>query len=57
MPNAGGSSVARIDTTGVTCKFGELSLDGGSRYQAMNGDITNAESHVVMYNGLHGAAA
>ena len=41
----------------VTCKCGELSLDGGSWYQAMKGDITNAENHVVMYNELHGAAA
>ncbi|MFF1554233.1 hypothetical protein ACFVX3_24685 [Rhodococcus erythropolis] len=41
----------------VTCKCGELSLDGGSWYQAMNGDITNAENHVVMYNELHRVAA
>lgn len=41
----------------VTCKCGELSLDGGSWYQALNGDVTNAENHVVMYNELHGVAA
>lgn len=36
-----------------TCKCGKLSIDGGSWYHKLVGDIDNAESHLVMYKDLH----
>lgn len=36
----------------VTCKCGELSIDGGSWYVKLYGDIKNAELHTVMYRDI-----
>lgn len=33
----------------VTCICGGLSIDGGSWYTTLGGDIDNAENHVVWY--------
>ncbi len=32
-----------------TCKCGKLSIDGGSWYTKLVGDVENAEYHIVMY--------
>ncbi|MGW5074021.1 DUF7695 domain-containing protein [Rhodococcus sp. NPDC004095] len=35
-----------------TCKCGGLSIDGGSWYTKVSGDIENAEYHVVPYKHI-----
>lgn len=35
-----------------TCKCGQLSIDGGSFYTKLVGDINNVEYHVVKYKNL-----
>jgi hypothetical protein len=35
-----------------TCKCGKLSIDGGSWYTKLVGDIDNVEKHIVMYKEI-----
>lgn len=36
-----------------TCKCGAVSVDGGSWYVGLAGDLDNAEPHTVYYKELH----